>query len=83
MKSGINMSGEARLLRGWFYADKVSKFGDVQWVDTELNIDDEDILYGERDDRDFVMGKVLEDLNFATANGSPMIGVMATHQEIQ
>jgi hypothetical protein len=60
--------GEARLMRGWFYADKVSKFGDVQWVDTELNIDDEDILYGERDDRDFVMGKVLEDLNFATAN---------------
>jgi hypothetical protein len=61
--------GEARLMRGWFYADKVSKFGDVQWVDTELNIDDEDILYGERDDRDFVMGKVLEDMNFATANG--------------
>jgi hypothetical protein len=58
--------GEARLLRAWFYADKVSKFGDVQWVDRELNIDDEEILYGERDDRDFVMGKVLEDLNFAT-----------------
>lgn len=58
--------GEARLLRAWFYADKVSKFGDVQWVDTELNIDDEDILFGERDDRDFIMGKVLEDLNFAT-----------------
>ncbi len=58
--------GEARLLRAWFYADKVSKFGDVQWVDTELNIDDEDILYGERDSREFVMDKVLEDLNFAT-----------------
>lgn len=58
-------AGEARLFRGWFYADKVSKFGDVQWVDTELNIDDEEILFGERDDREFVMGKVLEDLNFA------------------
>jgi hypothetical protein len=57
--------GEARLLRAWFYHDKVAKFGDVQWVDTELNIDDEDILYGERDDREFVMDKVLEDLNFA------------------
>jgi hypothetical protein len=57
--------GEARLLRGWFYHDKVRKFGDVQWYETELNIDDEDILYGERDDREFVMGKVLEDLNFA------------------
>jgi len=60
--------GEARLMRGWFYADKASKFGDVQWVDRELNIDDEDILYGARDDRDFVMGKALEDLNFAVAN---------------
>ncbi|MEQ6118345.1 RagB/SusD family nutrient uptake outer membrane protein [Reichenbachiella sp. MALMAid0571] len=60
--------GEARLLRGWFYADKVSKFGNVQWVDHELNVDDDEILNGERDDRDLVMGKVLEDLNFAVAN---------------
>ncbi len=60
--------GEARLLRGWFYADKVSKYGEVQWVDKELSIEDEDILYGERDDREFVMDKVLEDLNFAVAN---------------
>jgi hypothetical protein len=60
--------GEARLLRGWFYGEKVSKFGDVQWVDRELNVDDEDILYGPRDDREFVMDKVLEDLNFACAN---------------
>jgi hypothetical protein len=35
-------------------------------VDKELNVDDEEILYGERDDREFVMEKVLEDLNFAT-----------------
>ncbi len=58
-------SGEARLLRGWFYADKVSKFGNVQWIDRELTTNDTDILYGARDDREFVMGKVLEDLNFA------------------
>lgn len=61
--------GEARLLRGWFYADKVSKYGDVQWVDKSLTIEDEDILYGTRDDREFVMEKVLEDLNFATEPG--------------
>lgn len=60
--------GEARLFRGWFYADKVSKFGDVQWVDTELNVDDDDILNGERDDREFVMDKVLEDLTFAATH---------------
>lgn len=61
-------AGEARLLRGWFYADKVSKYGNVQWVDRALTIEDEDILYGERDDREFVMEKVLEDLTFATEN---------------
>jgi starch-binding outer membrane protein, SusD/RagB family len=60
--------GEARFLRGWFYADKVSKFGDVQWVDKPLVVSDEDILFGERDARTFVMDKVLEDLNFAVAN---------------
>ena len=60
--------GEARLLRGWFYADKVSKFGNVQWVDHELNINDVDILNGQRDDREFVMDKVMEDLTFATEN---------------
>jgi len=60
--------GEARLMRGWFYADKISKFGTAQWVDRELTIEDEEILNGSRDDRDFVMNNVLEDLNFAVAN---------------
>lgn len=59
--------GEARLFRGWFYGEKVSKFGDVQYTDKVLNIDSEE-LYGKRDSRDFVMDKVLEDLNYAVAN---------------
>lgn len=60
--------GEARLFRGWFYAEKAHKFGDVQWVDKTLTVEDEDILNGERDDRNFVMDKVLEDLQFAAQN---------------
>ncbi|WP_235298257.1 RagB/SusD family nutrient uptake outer membrane protein [Portibacter marinus] len=60
--------GEARLFRAWFYADKVSKFGDVQWVEKVLNIDDDDVLYASRDSRDFVMEKVLEDFDFAIEN---------------
>ena len=59
--------GEARLFRGWFYADKVSKFGDVPWIDKELNIDAEE-LYGSRTPREEVMANVLEDLNFATTH---------------
>jgi len=57
---------EARLFRGWFYADKISKFGSAQWVDKELTTEDEDILYGPRDSRETVMANVLDDLNFAT-----------------
>ncbi len=60
--------GEARLFRGWFYGEKVHKFSDVQWVEQTLNIDDDEVLNGERDSREFVMGKVLEDLQFAAQN---------------
>lgn len=55
---------EARLIRAWFYSDKVSKFGDVQWIDETLNIDSPE-LYFSRDSRDFVMEKILEDLDYA------------------
>lgn len=57
-------AGEARLFRGWFFADKVSKFGDAPWVDTELNVDSEE-LYAARTPREQVMDNVLADLNFA------------------
>lgn len=56
--------GEARLFRGWFYADKISKFGAAPWVDHELNIDSEE-LYAPNDSRETVMTNVLADLNFA------------------
>ncbi len=58
-------AGEARLFRGWFYADKVSKFGDVPWVDHELTTDSEE-LYAARTPRETVMSNVLADLTFAT-----------------
>jgi starch-binding outer membrane protein, SusD/RagB family len=55
---------EARLFRAWFYFDKVSKFGDVPWVDKPLNIDSEE-LFAPRTPREEVMDNVLEDLKFA------------------
>ena len=57
-------AAEARLFRGLFYADKVSKFGDVPWVEKELGIDSEE-LFAPRTPREDVMEKVLTDLNFA------------------
>lgn len=60
-------AAEARLFRGWFYADKVSKFGDAPWIDRELNIDSEE-LNAPRTPREEVMSNVLADINFATQN---------------
>ncbi len=58
-------AAEARLFRGWFYHDKVAKFGDVPWVDRELNIDSEE-LFASRTPRIEAMDNVLADLQFAT-----------------
>ena len=59
--------GEARLFRGWFYADKVEKFGDVTWVEHELTTESEE-LNSTRTPREEVMEKVLADLTFACEN---------------
>lgn len=58
-------AAEARLFRGWFYAEKVQKFGDVPWVDKPLDTESEE-LYNPRTPREVVMEHVLEDLEFAT-----------------
>ncbi len=55
---------EARLFRGWFYADKISKYGRAPWVDHELTTDSEE-LYAALDSRETVMTNVLADLDFA------------------
>ncbi len=55
---------EARLFRGWFYSDKVSKFGDITLLDKELTPESEE-LFAPRTPRDEVMASVLADLNFA------------------
>lgn len=60
-------AGIARFFRAWFYFDKVKRFGDVPFYDQPLEASDED-LFKSRDSRDFVIGKVLEDLDFAIAN---------------
>ena len=58
-------AGEARLLRGWFYGEKVQRFGDVHWMDKPLNTESEE-LDAARTPRDQVMTNVLADLDFAT-----------------
>ncbi len=59
--------GVARLWRAYFYVAKVQNFGNVPWIDHALDVEDE-ALYKAQDDREYVMSKVLEDLNFACEN---------------
>ena len=47
------------------YFDKIKTFGDVPWYEKDLTTADIDELYKARDDRDFVLGKIIEDLEFA------------------
>ena len=60
--------GVGRMMRAYHYFQLVRMFGDVPYTDKKLNVDDEDVLYGPRTNRDQVMDYVLEDLNFAVAN---------------
>ena len=57
-----------RLYRAWQHFCVVRKFGDCYWVDHSLSTEDQDILYGPRQNRNDVMDKMLEDLNFAVEN---------------
>ena len=57
--------GIARFFRAWFYFDKVKRFGDVPWYETVIQTGDEDLLYKPRDSREFVMDKIIEDLELA------------------
>ncbi|GAB3664768.1 RagB/SusD family nutrient uptake outer membrane protein [Echinicola sediminis] len=62
-----HFEGVARFFRAWFYYEKVQKWGGVPWYDKTLDVSDPDI-YKARDSREFVMDKILEDLNFACEN---------------
>lgn len=57
----------ARFFRANFYFEKVKRFGDYPWYDKQLGSEDAE-LYKPRDSREFIMGKIIEDLDFAIAN---------------
>lgn len=57
--------GTARFWRAWQYYDKIQTFGSVPWYDSPIDSEDKAALYKQRDSREFVMDKVLEDLNYA------------------
>lgn len=56
---------EVRFFRALDYYGKIKSFGDVPWYEKDLKTTDTDELYQARDSRDYVLGKVIEDLEFA------------------
>jgi len=73
--------GEVRFFRAKFYFDMVVRFGDVPWYDTDLDTESTEELYKPRDSREFVMSKVIEDLDFAIENlpENPETGRLSTY----
>lgn len=59
--------GFARYYRAIFYFGMVQRYSNVPWYDKTLNPGDEE-LYKTQDSREFVMSKVLEDLEYAAQN---------------
>lgn len=58
-------TGIGRFFRALEYHDLVKDFGDVPYYDKELGEEDEEEMYKPRDERSYVMDKVLEDLEYA------------------
>lgn len=63
----VKYSAVARFFRAYFYFEKVQRFGDVPWYDVQLSSTDE-ALYKPRDSREFIMTKMIEDIDYAIAN---------------
>ena len=54
-----------RFFRALDYFGKIKSYGDVPWYEKDLNDADEEELFKARDNRDMILGKVIEDLEFA------------------
>ena len=60
--------GVGRFWRAYFIWGKVQAYGDVPWQETLVDPKDSLMLYAPRDDREFVVHKCIEDLQFAVDN---------------
>lgn len=54
-----------RFFRALDYFGKIKSYGDVPWYEKDLNDGDEEELFKPRDSRDMILGKIIEDLEFA------------------
>ncbi len=61
----IKYTALTRFFRAYFYFEKVKRFGDVPWIDHEVDNTDTETLYAARDSREVVMQHMIEDLDYA------------------
>ena len=54
-----------RFFRALDYFGKIKSYGDVPWYEKDLNDTDQEELFKPRESRDMILGKVIEDLEFA------------------
>ena len=66
--------GLARFFRAYFYFEKIRRFGDVPWHDTQLGSTDE-ALYKPRDSREYVMTKMLDDIDISVKKLRDRVGM--------
>ncbi len=57
--------GVGRFFRALFYYAKVRTFGAVPWYEKSIEATDREELYKDRDNREYVCRKILDDLNYA------------------
>lgn len=59
--------GEIHFFRAYEYFNKVKSFGDVPWINKDLNVNDSSFLYAPRTDRKIVTDSIIADLKIAVA----------------
>ena len=60
-----HFEGQARFFRARFYYHMVKRYSDLPWYEEAIETGDEESLTKPRDSRDFVVGKIFEDFDFA------------------
>ena len=60
--------GVARFWRAYNAFDRMKTYGNIYWTEEFLSVEDEDIIYGERMDREQAFSEIVEDLQFAIEN---------------
>ncbi len=63
----VKYSAVSRFFRAYVYFKFIRRYGDVPWYEHELGSSDPD-LFKPRDSREFVMTKMLEDIDYAIEN---------------